>query len=205
MTIMSIDELRAAMPRRGRRPPPPTTRTATAAPDPRRILGLDLAMGTTGWALLNRGWPEAHGSFALPDRRRGEPLAAWLTRRAAEMARQLDVLLYAQAPEAVGYEFPDGPRPSWSGGSKGREFNAVQGLSRAEGMLVALWPTCGRGLPLVSVPASEMRRIVTGQVNANKQQVAWALATYRRWDVRGWTEDEVDAGGIALATPEVMG
>lgn len=202
MTIMTIEQVKAAMPRRGRQKSPPIPRTAVASPDATRVLGLDLAMQTTGWCLLVGERPAAHGTFTLPQRRAAEPLSSWLQRRAAELAHQIDVLVYAHVPQLVGYEYPDSARPEWSGGSKGREFAAVQGLSRAEGMLVALWRVCGRGVPLVAVPASEMRRCVTGRTNANKDQVAYALATYRQWDVRGWSEDEVDAGAIALACRE---
>jgi len=69
-------------------------------------------------------------------------------------------------------------------------------------MLAALWPTCGRGLPLVSVTASEARRLATGRTGATKEQVAYALRTYRGWDLAGWSEDEVDAASVALATRE---
>ena len=200
MTTMTIEAVRAAS-RRGRRPPILPS-ASKVRPVPTVVLGLDLAIQTTGWALLVGGRPDAHGVFTLPDRRRGEPLAAWLMRRAEELARQIDVLLFAHTPEIVGYEYPDSPRQSWSGGAKGREFHAVQGLSRAEGMLLALWPTCGRGLPLVAVPASEARRLATGRPGATKEQVAYALRTYRGWDLAGWGEDEVDAASVALAARE---
>jgi hypothetical protein len=173
-------------------------------PAPTRVLGLDLAIGTTGWCLLVAGQPVAHGSFTLPDRAKNETLAHWLGRRAEHLARQVSVLLYDHQPELVGYEFPDSPRPEWSGGTKGREFHAVQGLSRAEGFLVALWPVIGANLRLVAVPASLVRRTAAGRVNANKGQVRYGLMTYRQWDLSGWSDNEVDASAVALAARETM-
>lgn len=73
---------------------------------------------------------------------------------------------------------------------------AAASLTRSRG------PTCGRGLPLVAVPASEARRLATGRPGATKEQVAYALRTYRGWDLAGWGEDEVDAASVALAARE---
>jgi Holliday junction resolvasome RuvABC endonuclease subunit len=194
--VVPVEDLARAM-----RRTPPKPRDA-GSPDATRVLGLDLSIGTTGYALLVAGHPAEHGSFGLPDRARNETLASWLGRRAAELRRQVKLLVDTHRPEVVAYEFTDQPRPSWSGGSKGREFGAVQGLSRAEGMLVALWPTIGGNVRLEAVGASEARRTATGRVNASKDQVRQALMTYRRWDVSRWTEDEVDAAAIALAARE---
>ena len=188
----------AGPPRRVRRP-----KLATIDPEQAtRVLGLDLAIGTTGWAFLLAGRPVAHGSFALPDRGRNETLAHWLGRRAVELARQVALLVSCHAPEVVGYEFPDSPRPVWSGGTKGREFHATQGLARAEGMLVAAWPSIGGAARLVAVPSSHVRRVSAGRANATKDQVSYGLRVYRGWDLTGWTEDAVDAAAVALAARE---
>ncbi len=187
----------------GRRPPPPKPRqTIATAPRPSRVLGLDLAAQTTGWCLLVDGQPASHGTFALPDRKRNEPLTEWLGRRAEELARQVRLIVASARPGIVAYEFPDAPRPSWSGGSKGREFLVAQALGRAEGFLVARWPEIGGEALLVAVPASRAKRVATGRVNATKDQVRWALATYRRWDLAGWSDDESDAAAVALAAFE---
>lgn len=172
---------------------------------PTRVLGLDLAMGTTGWCLLVGGQPEAHGSFDLPkSTRKGESTAAFLSRRAAELGQQVGLLVRCHRPEIVGYEYPDVPRPFWSGGSKGREFSAVQGLSRAEGFLIALWPHIGQGARLVSVPMTAAKTLVTGRPGANKDQVAYYLHVERRWNLKGWTPDEVDAAAVALVARETL-
>lgn len=119
-----------------------------------------------------------------------------------ELARLVSLLVTQHRPELVAYEYPDETRPSWSGGSKGREFLAVQGLSRAEGFLVAQWPAIGGGAHLVAVPVSVAKRVATGRTNASKDQVSYALRTYKGWDLTGWTTDEVDAASIALAARE---
>ncbi|MGE3267104.1 MAG: hypothetical protein AB7P40_00040 [Chloroflexota bacterium] len=159
-------------------------------------------MKTTGWCLLVAGQPAAHGSFTLPDRRRGESLVHWLGRRAEELAGHVRLLVTLHQPELVAYEYPDTWRRSWSGGSKGREFMAVQGLARAEGMLIAAWQARAGLPPLTSVSTSDAKRIATGRVDANKDQVRWALMTCRRWDLSGWTADEVDAAAVCLAARE---
>lgn len=184
-----------------RRPAPPTPATAVAQ-DATRVLGLDLSIGTTGWALLVGGQPAAHGSFTLPDRRRNESLANWLGRRSEELAHHVRLLVSKHDPEMVAYEYPDTWRRSWSGGTKGREFMAVQGLARDEGMLITIWWIRGGLPPLVSVSTSDAKRIAAGRVDASKDQVRWALQTYRQWDLSGWTTDEVDAAAVALAARE---
>lgn len=185
-------------------PQPPRTAIG-AAKHATRVLGLDLAMGTTGWCLLVGGEPQAHGSFDLPDyQRKGEGLAMFLRRRADELARQVALLVKTHRPEIVGYEYPDMARPHYSGGSKGREFTAVQGLSRAEGFLIARWDAIGAGARLVAVPMSEAKRLATGRPGATKDQVAWALVTHQGWNLRGWTPDQVDAASVALAAREQL-
>lgn len=187
----------------GRRPIPPKP-AAVATHDATRVLGLDLSIGTTGWALLVAGQPAAHGSFTLPDRRQHESLARWLGRRSEELAHHVRLLVSKHDPELVAYEYPDTWRRSWSGGTKGREFMAVQGLARAEGMLVTIWQARGGLPPLHSVSTSDAKRIAAGRVDAGKDQVRWALQTYRQWDLSGWTADEVDAAAVALAAREGM-
>lgn len=183
---------------------PKLPKTASGASGDRtRVLGLDLAMQHTGWCLLVGGRPEAHGTIDLPTyQRRGESLAAFLGRRAEELGRQVGLLIATHRPELVGYEFPDRVRGYHAGGSKGREFHAVQGLSRAEGFLVALWPAIGRGARLMAVPMTEAKRAACGRETASKDQVAWGLVTHRGWNLRGWTPDQVDAAAVALAARE---
>jgi Holliday junction resolvasome RuvABC endonuclease subunit len=166
---------------------------------PERVLGLDLAMGTTGWCLLVRGRPAAHGVFHLPDRRRNEPLAEWMGRRAAALAEQVRLLLGLHRPAVVAFEYPDTYRRAWSGGTKGREFEVSQALGRVQGFLVAAWPQIGGDARLVAVSTSEAKRTVTGRVTANKDQVRLHLALDYRWDLDGWSDDETDAGAVALA------
>lgn len=183
--------------------------TAVAAPESSeshatRVLGLDLAASTTGYCLLVGGRPEAHGSFTLPDRRRRESLSSWLSRRSEELGRQVMLLVSTHRPELVGWEYPDTYRRSWSGGTKAREFVVAQALGRTQGMLVTLWPQIGAGVRLVEVSTSDAKRLAAGRVDASKDQVNYGLRTYRGWDLRGWTEDAVDAAAVALAAREQM-
>lgn len=192
--------------RRSTSPPigPPRTAVATGG-RPTRVLGLDLALGVTGFCLLVGGQPAGHGVFELPAyQRKGESLAAFLGRRADDLAERIRTLVALNRPEIVGYEYPDRARGFYAGGSKGREFHAVQGLSRAEGFLVALWPHIGDGARLVAVPMTLAKRTATGRIDANKQQVRWGLQTYRGWDLRGWDDNAVDAAAVALAAREML-
>lgn len=172
----------------------------TSAPE--RILGLDLAMGLTGWCMLLDGRPGAHGTFALPSRRKDEPLADWLGRRAEELARQVRLLRVLHEPEVVAFEYPDTYRRSWSGGTKGREFEVSLALGRVQGFLVARWPEIGGDARLVAVSTSDAKRTVTGRVDASKDQVRMHLALDYRWDIAGWSDDESDAGAVALAAAD---
>lgn len=196
--------LPAPEPAARRRPPLPPRVIVTSSGRPTRVLGLDLAARTTGYAMLVGGEPVDHGSFTLPDRARNESLAHWMERRASELARHVDLLVVRHRPELVGFEVIDETRPSWSGGSKGREMVVSQALGRAQGMLVAVWQRIGGGARLVAVPITDAKRIAAGRVNASKDQVAYGLRVYHGFDVQGWTDDETDAASIALAAREAL-
>lgn len=198
--VVTGAEVRAMMPRRGPAPRPPR---AHANPLPTRVLGLDLAARCTGWCLLVGGMPAAHGSFILPDRRHREMLAGWMQRRADELGRQVAVLVSTHRPDVTGFEVIDETRPSWSGGSKGREMVVSQALGRAQGVLVAHWPVIGAGTRLVAVPIGAAKQAAIGRVNANKDQVRAGLMTSRGWDLIGWTDDETDAAAVALVAREM--
>lgn len=186
------------------RPPRIGARTAVASSDATRVLGLDLAMQTTGWCMLIGGQPAAHGTFHLPDRRKGESLASWLTRRSDELGRQVELLVALHCPEVVGFETPDTYRRAWSGGTKGREFEVSLALGRVQGFLVAQWRVIGQGAELSAVTTSDAKRVATGRVDASKDQVAYHLRVTQRWDLTGWCSDEIDAAAIALAVWEGM-
>lgn len=184
--------------------PPNTTQVPENAPG--RVLGLDLAARCTGWCLLVDGRPACHGSFDQPERpRRHESLAAFWGRRAGVLSEQMQILLSMHRPDVVAFEYPDRPRSAWSGGSKGREFQAVHALGRAQGFLVALWPQIGCGARLVAVSTSDAKRTATGRVDSSKEQVRYELWARRQWDLVGWTLDETDAAAIALVAREGIG
>lgn len=155
-------------------------------------------MQLTGYCVVAGGRPEMSGTFKLPARRRVEPLADWLLRRSGVLTSTIRALLTTYHPELVAFEYPDTYRRSWSGGSKGREFEVSQALGRVQGFLIAAWPEIGDGIPLVAVSTSEAKRTVTGSAAASKAQVRMHLALDFRWDLAGWSEDESDAGAVAL-------
>jgi hypothetical protein len=185
------------------RPTPPKP-GQNICPGARRILGLDLAH-TTGWALLVDGQPAAHGTFVMPDRSKNEKLAHWHGRQAARLSEYVRLLVSVHRPDVLAYEYPDGYRRAWSGGSKGREFVVAAGLGRLQGFLVALWPSIGGDARLVAVSTTDAKLTATGRVDANKAQVRWSLQTGRGFDFTGWTDDETDAASIAVAAREGAG
>lgn len=193
-------------PGRRRMPPigPPRTAVATGGPDVTRVLGLDLAMQRTGWALLVGGQPVAHGTFDLPRRRTGEPLAGWLSRRADDLVRHVRLLVATHLPQIVGFEYPDTYRRAWSGGSKGREFEVSLALGRVQGFLIARWSEIGPGVRLEAISTSDAKRAVVGRVDANKDQIRWGLTVLRGFDLTGWGDDESDACAVAIATRELL-
>jgi Holliday junction resolvasome RuvABC endonuclease subunit len=201
-TSIAVDGPPCAQARSGR--PKGAVSGSAAIPNATRVLGLDLAARTTGYAMLVGGEPVDHGSFTLPDRARNESLASWMERRSAELGRHVGLLIRRHAPEIVGFEVIDETRPSWSGGSKGREMVVSQALGRAQGMLVAQWRLIGGGARLAAVPITLAKRTATGRVNASKAQVAYGLRTFYGFDLRGWNDDESDALSIALAAREML-
>jgi Holliday junction resolvasome RuvABC endonuclease subunit len=163
-----------------------------------RVLALDLAIGTTGWAVLEPG-PAllAYGLFKLPVRRTTkESRTAWNARRFEAMHGHIVALRRNHQPTLTAYEYPDKPRSVWGGGSKGREFHAMAGLGLAEGFLTAFHAT--NHLDLRAVSTSEAKYIATGLRDAMKDRVRMDMARIFE-GVELMTEDEVDALAVGLA------
>lgn len=173
-----------------------------------RVLGLDLALGIVGWAVLDSGDQPtlvAKGRFELPDRRASKTISersdTWLTRRAATLVINIESLLVEHGPvNLLAYEYPDYVRGPWSGGSKGRESSVMQAMGRAEGILVGHHGACRacRGIPLVGVSTSEAKSGFAGKRDAPKSAI---LSHCRLWfPGHAWSadrQDEADAVSIA--------
>jgi Holliday junction resolvasome RuvABC endonuclease subunit len=172
-----------------------------------RVLAFDLAIGVTGWCVLDPGPIRLDGGhFQLPDRRTREDRAAWNRRRLQAMGTHVRGLIQRWEPGVVAYEYPDKPRAAWSGGSKGREFHAMAGLALAEGFLLAIlndiaYPPFTQR----AVSTSEAKRTTTGAVDASKKQVRRMIEIRTGWRLDELQDDEVDSLAVGLAvllTPE---
>jgi Holliday junction resolvasome RuvABC endonuclease subunit len=170
------------------------------------VLALDLAIGTTGWAVLDSVVDTVRlrraGHFTLPDRRKSESRASWNRRRYQAMRLQVRNLVSTYAPLLVAWEYPDSPRTIWSGGNKGREFHAMQGLGMAEGFILAILneiPT--PGMEQLAISTTEAKRAATGQQRgASKQQVRrWLTIRLGALVIDQLTDDEVDAVAVGMA------
>lgn len=170
------------------------------------LLSLDLAAETTGWAVLEAG-PRliASGTYRTPDRKKGESRPDWLLRRLLKVEMEVAALLGRFGPTILAYEFPDRPRGAFAGGSKGREFHAMQGLANAEGLLVAVlrrWT--GKK---VAVGASVAKKCVTTNREAAKSVVkSWLGGTNPGYglEVEGLSDDEIDAIAVGVTALEFL-
>jgi Holliday junction resolvasome RuvABC endonuclease subunit len=170
------------------------------------LLALDLAADKTGWAALGPGPTVlATGTYRTPDRQKGEARPDWLLRRMLKVELEVAGLLSRFGPTILAYEFPDRPRGAFAGGSKGREFHAMQGLANAEGLLVAVlrrWN--GRK---VAVGASVAKKCVTTNRDAPKEVVrSWLGGTIPGYGlpVEGLGDDEVDAIAVGVTALEFL-
>lgn len=167
-----------------------------------RVLGLDLAIVTTGFALIDGGKLHAAGSIKLGDSPRArETRPAFILRRSAELYRDIKGLVDEYEPAVIAYEYPDVARPHYSGGTKGREFLVARALGQAEVMLVLA--VANMAPTLVSVPMTAAKRRLTGRPGATKGQIRDAVARIvGQGVVEQLTDDQSDAISIAYAVLE---
>lgn len=200
MRILGTGESVSIEPRRPR--PPRRAEIGQLFPRETRVLGLDLAAVTTGWALFDGGKFQAAGSITLAgSRNTRETRPAFLLRRASVLNTDVKGLVEEYRPAVIAYEYADQARPVWSGGSKGREFLVAMALGQIE---MALVIACARlDVVLAPVPLSAAKIRLCRRANASKGQVRDEVAArIGRGIVEQVTDDQSDACSIALAVLE---
>jgi Holliday junction resolvasome RuvABC endonuclease subunit len=179
-----------------------------------RVLGLDLALGACGWAVVDSTRDlrlVASGVISLPGRRTREDRAAWNVRRYRAMRQALAQLLVRHPGLShVAYEYPDRPfRTGWRTHRAGRgvqrtsagsEFNTAQGLGLAEGFLIGtLAELAGLEVDLHAITIGQAKQLVTGNANASKDRVRATLLDRFGWRFAPDAPDQSDAAAIAAA------
>jgi Holliday junction resolvasome RuvABC endonuclease subunit len=179
-----------------------TPAVVPTVPEDARVVGFDLALGTTGWCVVEAGQCLAFGSFTLPDRPlKGDTFPASLDQRRYEtLCQRVQAVVADHDPDYLAFEYPDRVGRGWWDQKRGPLTPYYLGLAR--GMFVAVaWPvmTFAKLLP---VPMLGAKRAITGTEAASKERVRLALHERFGWDVREMTLDQTDAGAIALAVFE---
>lgn len=149
------------------------------------ILGLDLSIASTGWALAVNREPRATGTFGS---RYG---ADDRIKRLQELRAKLIGVVESTKPDVClieGYSFGSMSRAVYQVGEWG-------GVARL--VLYDAWPVPAQ---TIEIPPSSVKKFVTGKGNADKSQMA--IKVYKRWKVDFETSDEVDAFALAMMWPE---
>lgn len=170
------------------------------APDA-RVLGLDLALGTTGWAIVECGRLLDHGRFTLPSTiRKGETVAVLDARRFMDLRVNLDRLIRDSYPEYVAVESAAVTGRGWWSGKHSSSTPFYLGMAR--GLFI------GAVLGLITVdrvllvPMTKAKEIVAGSPSSSKERVRDCLISRYDWppkEVAKLSLDESDAAAIALA------
>jgi hypothetical protein len=146
------------------------------------VLGLDLALACSGWAMVSGDGERllAAGQFRTPDRRPGEADADWQVRRAASLAASLRALLATPIPGEPPCSLLAWEVPSSLGGRRwyvttwGRDARAQRALGVAEGYLAMWLALAAPGLRPLALPVHEARRLF-GVEGGGKAAVARAV------------------------------
>ncbi len=161
-----------------------------------RILGIDPGYHRCGFAVVERlesGAPELLGSGTLVTKR-GEALAVRLHALALELSR----LMSEWRPDCVAVEevyFT-------------KNVKTAIGVAQARG--VVLEHSAEAGLPVAEYAPTTVKSQLTGNGQADKQQVAFMVARLIQLDDTARLDDELDAIAVALChamradTPEEL-
>lgn len=171
------------------------------------VLGLDLALNITGWAVLDVEPDKflAGGLIQTPSRRSKEELADWQGRRIGALADGILKLTQEYQPALLCYEYPDYVRSVWAGGTKGRESHAMYGLGFAAGALRAILLLQAPQVILRAVSTSEAKKLFTGIKTATKAGVA-EFARLRYGEVvKDMPPDVTDAVAVACVGAALHG
>jgi hypothetical protein len=189
-----------------------------------RVLALDLAIGRTGWAVLNQvatdelatlvttGIISPPSTKHVGDMLRGQAEYARGSlgmRQYSHLTGVLDDLVATFGPQFVAYEYPARPfhhRSKVTGArnaTAGTEFNAMRALANAEAWVEAWMAEHHRGMRLVSVPVHEAKAFVTGMAGGRAHQDAPKDRVARLIESHWKMKDLVDASLMANGTPKL--
>jgi len=168
-------------------------------PEDRIMLGIDIGFAATGWVaaeVIGNGEyrPIASGVIVTEkdNHRRGLRVADSDVERCQVILRELTRTFCDHRPKALAVELP-------TGGAQGARANRCMGMATAiAACIVDDW-----GLPCAWVTPQEVKKAVTGQRNASKQQMIGAIRSgypELQWP-KGKTHHEhvADAMGALLA------
>lgn len=131
---------------------------------PIRVLGLDLSLTRTGWALDGRHGVIPCGSRTGPER------IDWILRQVLDLAGEAEIVAME------GYSF----------GSRGR---AVFQIAELGGLI--RWAFWRRNIRWAEIPPAVVKKLATGKGNAGKEEVL--AAAIRRLGYSGHDNNEADA------------
>ena len=156
--------------------------TVAEGGQPMRILGIDPGSRFTGWGLVeqarNKPTYLASGTIRL---KADAPLAE----RLVALARELEALLIAHAPDTCAVEQI----------FAARNVRSALVLGHARGVILQI--VSSRGIPVLEYTPTQVKQAVTGAGRADKTQVQKmvSLLLSRRESLQ---EDEADALAVAL-------
>jgi len=151
--------------------------------DPVRVLGVDPGSRVTGWGLVG-------GSVAAPVLIEGGvirmPPAGALAERLALLQREFSGLIERLSPTAAAVESP----------FHGKDSRAALQLAHARGVLLAA--LAAAGLDVAEYPPATVKKAITGNGRADKDQVCRMLAAQLGPDMLQRSRDQTDAVAVAL-------
>ena len=158
-----------------------------------RIIGLDMATYKTGFCVLDCIGPgqfevDSYGTLVSPDKEDK-------TNKLRVMAEKIDGVIRAHSTHPATFVASES---LISYGAVGSRINSLIPIAKLHGIVEYL--ELQRGIILVHVAPSQVKKAVTGSGRASKPSVRAAASSALGVPL---TEDEADAYGVALATAVV--
>jgi len=149
-----------------------------------RILGVDPGSIATGWGLIEGSVsrPVLVDCGVLKASRAGDPLAT----RLARLGSDLEALLPRLHPDVAAVETP----------FHGASARSALALAHARGVILAV--LAGAGLEVAEYSPAAVKKAVTGNGRAGKEQVASMVGRLLAADMRRPSRDLSDALAVAL-------
>lgn len=169
-----------------------------------KILGLDLAFRTTGWAITDEDGSFQTGLIRTGKQRDGEDRIHHLARVGEEFRDRFHEVLWGRADcewhmgaqlcpiDAIVYEYPD-----WITRHPKMEALVASRLGFIEGVFLGHDRQCYFRGVRQGVGALELKRFIAGKSNATKKMVREVVQTTYTIP-GGMTDDEVDALAICI-------